>query len=118
MPIVYPIIMYSGAKPYNYSTNLFDLFTDKELAMEILWQPCQLVDISAMTDAEFDGFRWYGTMAKAMKYIHKYRKDIISLIEQMLPELQKIEDFGKIDYIFTTIDFFQNLLNYPSFGLI
>jgi len=68
--------------------------------------PCQLVDISAMIDAEFNGFMWYGAMAKAMKYIYKYRKDIISLIEQMLPELQKIEDSGRINYVFTTIKYF------------
>ena len=114
LPIIYPIIMYSGAKPYNYSTDLFDLFTDKELAMEILWQPCQLVDISVMTDAEFDGFMWYGAMAKAMKYIHKYQKDIISLVERIMPELQKIENAGKINYVFTTIKYFFEVGEAPN----
>lgn len=106
LPIIYPIIMYSGAQPYNYSTDLFDLFENKELALEILWQPYQLADISKASGKEFDEFLWYGTLAKAMKYIHKYRKDITLLIEQMMPELQKIENLGKISYIITTVKYF------------
>ena len=36
LPIVYPIIFYNGKKQYSYSTNLLDLFANKELAKSIL----------------------------------------------------------------------------------
>jgi hypothetical protein len=29
LPVVYPMIMYSGKEKYNYSTNLFDLFGEQ-----------------------------------------------------------------------------------------
>lgn len=114
LPIIYPIIMYSGSKPYNYSTDLFDLFEDKKLAMEILWQPYQLVDISKILNSEFDEFVWYGTLAKSMKYIHKYKKDITFLVERLMPELQKIESLGKIGYIITTVKYLCEVGEIPN----
>jgi predicted transposase/invertase (TIGR01784 family) len=39
LPIVYPMIFYNGWKPYNYSTNIFDLFGDKkELARGLFYR--------------------------------------------------------------------------------
>lgn len=61
LPIVYPLIFYNGWKPYNYSTNIFDLFGDKkELAEDILWKPCQLIDLSKISDekAKRSPFLW------------------------------------------------------------
>jgi len=53
LPVVYPMIMYSGGKPYNYSTNLLDLFEEqKELALEVFLHGYQLVDISQIPDEE------------------------------------------------------------------
>ena len=90
LPIVYPIIMYSGSKTYNYSTNLFDLFgRQKKLALKILWQPCQLVDLATIPDQELDRFLWYGTFARVMKYIHKYRKKYCSFIKTGNIEITK-----------------------------
>ena len=107
LPIVYPIIMYSGSKTYNYSTNLFDLFgRQKKLALKILWQPCQLVDLATIPDQELDRFLWYGTFARVMKYIHKYRKNIVPLLKQVILKLQKIENLGDSSYIMTTMRYF------------
>lgn len=102
LPIVYPMIFYSGTKFYNYSMDVFDLFENRELALEILWQPCQLIDISKIQDDQFKQIVWYGTLAKIMKDIHKYKKNIVLLLEQVVEQLRQIdnsEDFGYINTV-------------------
>jgi len=99
LPIVYPMIFYSGANPYNYSTDLFDLFGNRELAMEILWQPYQLIDLSKTLDSKLDPLLHYGTLAKIMKYIHRYKKDILLLLEQNMEKLREIDNSDDFGYI-------------------
>lgn len=106
LPIVYPMIFYSGAKPYNYSTDLLDLFERRELAAEILWRPYKLIDLSKVTAEQIDQLLWYGALAEVMKYVHKYRKNMLPLLKQMMGKLQKIENFGDLSYIYTTITYF------------
>ena len=56
LPIVYPIIFYNGKKQYNYSTNLLDLFANKELAKSILGDllPIQLTALNQIADDELE----------------------------------------------------------------
>ena len=44
LPLVYPIIVYTGSKPYTYSTDFFDLFgtENKKLAKSFFLSPQQL----------------------------------------------------------------------------
>ena len=54
IPIVYPIIFYNGKKKYNYSTNLLDLFANRQLAKRVLGDltPIQLTELNQIPDAE------------------------------------------------------------------
>ena len=103
LPIIYPMIFYSGAKPYNYSTDLFDLFENRELASEIFWQPCQLIDISKISDNQLNNLLWYGTIAQVMRDIHKYKKDVLLLLEPIMEKLGKIDKLGDFSYINTVM---------------
>ena len=99
LPIIYPMIMYSGKRPYGYSTNLFDLFGEqKELAQQIFLNSYQLVDISKIPAEEFNQLIWYGTLAKAMKAFHESR-DINQLLKCVISGLCIIAKHRNLSYI-------------------
>jgi len=106
LPVVYPMIMYSGKRTYNYSTNLFDLFGEqRELAQRIFLNSYQLVDISKIPAEEFNQMIWYGTLAQAMKAIHA-SCDINQLLKCVVLRLRIIAKAGNLSYISTIMSYF------------
>jgi len=104
LPIVYPVIFYTGNKSYNYSTNLFDLFGDKkELAKDILWQPYRLIDLSKIPDKKLKEFLRYGVIARTMKHI--YEKDFLPALKDLINDLKDIETQGEMNYIYTILSY-------------
>jgi predicted transposase/invertase (TIGR01784 family) len=61
LPIIYPLIFYHGReRPYPYSCDMIDCFTDKVLAKEILHGSVQLIDVTQIPD---DQLKQHGTAA-------------------------------------------------------
>lgn len=102
LPIVYPMIFYSGNKPYKYSTDLFDLFEgDKKLARDILWQPCQLIDLTKIPDEKLKETLLSGLFARAMKYIHESdEKILVNSLRMLMKDLSPVENISGIEYIY------------------
>ena len=70
LPVVYPLILYTGSKPYRYSTNIFDLFeSDKKYAKEIYTRPYDLIDLSQVPDETLRSYRRFGAAALVTKHI-------------------------------------------------
>jgi predicted transposase/invertase (TIGR01784 family) len=104
LPIVYPLVFYNGWKPYNYSTDIFDLFGDKkELAKDILWGPCQLIDLSKIPDKKLRNHLFYGVFAYTMKHI--YKKDFAPILKNIIDDLKHIERQGEMGYIYKTLSY-------------
>lgn len=106
LPLVYPIIFYTGDKNYNHSTDLFDSFVDKKtraLAKEILWQPYHLVDLSKISDTKLKEFLRYGVIARTMKHI--YAKDFLPILKDLIKDLHNIEIQGELHYIYTVLSY-------------
>ncbi|CAL7960522.1 transposase [Gammaproteobacteria bacterium] len=103
LPIVYPVIFYTGYRNYGYSTDLFDLFSDKELAKDILWKPYQLVDLSQIPDEKLKQYLRYGVIARTMKYI--YQKDFLPVLKGLIGDLKDIETQGEMNYIYTILSY-------------
>jgi predicted transposase/invertase (TIGR01784 family) len=104
LPIVYPLIIYGGRANYTHSTDLFDLFAyNKELAKNILWQPCKLIDLTKTPDEELKQHLWYGTAARLMKYI--FAENISPHFKAMIEEIKIIERAGEISYIKAMISY-------------
>jgi len=104
LPIIYPLIFYSGNRNYNHSTDLFDLFGDKkELAKDILWQPYRLIELSKIPDDKLKEFLRYGVIARTMKYI--YQKDFLPILKDLINDLRHIETFGDMNYIYTILSY-------------
>jgi predicted transposase/invertase (TIGR01784 family) len=72
LPVVYPIIFYNGKRNYSYSTNLLDLFANKELAKRILGElsPIHLTELNKISDDELARSTSYCALALTMKHIY------------------------------------------------
>jgi predicted transposase/invertase (TIGR01784 family) len=104
LPMVYPMIFYSGKTPYSHSLDFFDLFdSQKELAREILTNPFRLIDLTQTPDHELEEYLWYGVLAKTMKNI--FASDINNFLQLTVSELKTIENHGDLDYIYIVISY-------------
>jgi predicted transposase/invertase (TIGR01784 family) len=104
LPIVVPMVFYHGKESYPYSSDLFDLFGEhKSLAKNIFLQPFHLIDIGAIPDEELRKRQWAGLMEFTMK--HVFARDVLPLIQQIMPQLQHIDKLGENDYIMRIIDY-------------
>jgi predicted transposase/invertase (TIGR01784 family) len=88
LPLVYPIVFYTGKRPYNHSLDLFDLFPEqeRELARQTLFSPYHLIDLTQNSDKELSEFLWYGPMARLLKHIHD--ADILPFFKSIMDNLK------------------------------
>ena len=105
LPLVYPIILYNGEKPYKYSMDFFDLFPpkEKELAKDMLMSPYHLIDLTQVTDEELQKYIWFGSMALTLKHIHD--SDILPFIKEILCIVKELEKYGAESYIYSMVTY-------------
>lgn len=98
LPIIVPLILYTGQKPYPYSMDLFDLYgTNKDLAREIMGKPTQLIDLAKASDEELKKYFWFGAAALISKHIKD--PDILPTLKVAIDLFRKIENLGDKQYI-------------------
>ncbi len=114
LPLVYPIILYTGKKSYAYSMDLFDLFSEKErdLAKEIFTSPYHLIDLTKVSDKELKQYIWFGTMGLTLKHIHD--SNIIPFFESIIDVLKELEKRGESSYIYTVITYMAGIGTVPD----
>jgi predicted transposase/invertase (TIGR01784 family) len=105
LPLVYPMILYSGKTPYKHSMSFFDLFLEdeRELAKEIFTSPYHLIDLTQVSDEELKQYMWFGTMALALKHIRD--PNIVPFFESIIGVLKELEKRGEEAYIYTVITY-------------
>jgi len=104
LPLVYPLVFYSGYKKHNYSTDLFDLFgREKELAQNTLWKPYHLIELNKIPDENLKKYLWSGVFARIMKHI--YEKDVLPFLRDLIQDLSCIEKQGDLEYIYSIISY-------------
>ena len=82
LPLVIPIVLYHGNRPFNVPRNLWELFSEPSLAKEFMGGDYQLVNLYAMSDDEIKKKAHLGMMEYFMKNIHT--RDMIKLWEEFL----------------------------------
>lgn len=98
LPIIYPMVLYSGQKPFPYSTDLFELYgANKDLAREIMGRPYKLVDLTQASDEELKKYFWFGAAALIAKHIKD--PDILPTLKVAIELFRKIENLGEKQYI-------------------
>ena len=105
LPLVYPMILYTGKKPYKHSMNFFDLFleNERELAKEIFTSPYHLIDLTQVSDEELKQYMWFGTMALVLKHIRD--PNIVPFFKSIVGILKELEKRGEEAYIYTVITY-------------
>ncbi|CAL7961087.1 transposase [Alphaproteobacteria bacterium] len=99
LPLVCPIVFYTGLEKYNAPVDLWSLFTDAKLAKSFFVEPFQLIELQKIEDQELKKHVWAGIMEFVMKRI--FEKDIfpfLQSIEALLAEISK-QDLGYLEAI-------------------
>ena len=98
LPLVVPLVIYTGNSKYNYSTNLFDLFgANKDLAKNILYNTYQLIDIKDIPDKDLRNQIWIGLMCAAFKTHHV--TESLTLTRLLMPNFAVVDQQGDVEFI-------------------
>ena len=98
LPIIYPLVLYTGQKPFPYSTDLFELYgANQDLAREIMGRPYKIVDLTQASDEELKKYFWFGAAALIAKHIKD--PDILPTLKVAIDLFRKIESLGEKQYI-------------------
>ena len=105
LPLIYPIVIYTGTKNYSSSESIFDLFENKELAKKIFLGPYKLINLQNISDEELQNQIRFGLMAKIFKNM---LLDPLIIIEKIKPNLMQIDNEGDVNLICGVIKYFIN----------
>jgi predicted transposase/invertase (TIGR01784 family) len=92
LPVVLPLILYTGRRSYEYSTCFFDLFKERDLVKDIFLNPFKLIDLSKIPDEKLKKHLWTGVFTRVMKHIHD--EDFLPALKALIPELEIISLSG------------------------
>jgi len=104
LPLVVPLVFYSGKAAYPYTQDIFELFGALEpLARDIFLKPFQLIDLCRIPDAELRKHTWASVMELVEKHI--WAKNLLPFLKVLTPFLRKLEKEGGDDYLYATLHY-------------
>lgn len=90
LPLVYPIVVYTGDEPWSAPLDIFPLFAEAEnLAREIMFKPYQLQDVKRTSDDELRQQELSGLVAFSLKY--RRARDFQRFLKELLPWVNQVE---------------------------
>ncbi len=102
LPIVVPLIFYTGKLRYPYSTDIFDLFDDGQqaLAKTCLLQPVKLLDLSQIPHDELLHHGRAALMELVMKAVWENKaKQLVQLLNEVLGTYYNVNESTEARYI-------------------
>src|SRR6202453_3244393 len=82
LPVIIPILLYSGSQtPYPFSLDIFESFTDPDLARETLLNP-KLIDLSIIPDEELKTHGHAAFLELVLKHVRD--RDILNLAHDLV----------------------------------
>ena len=107
LPLVYPLVVYSGDQVWDAPRDIFSLFGEEEaLAREYLFKPYPLWDIHRNSDETLHQLNWPGLVAFALKHC-KASRDFDRFLDRLLPWLRMLTDQDA-----TSASFAKSVLHY------
>jgi predicted transposase/invertase (TIGR01784 family) len=92
LPLIYPMVVYTGQEPWDASLDIFSLFQDADLARAWLTTPVQLLNIHSIPDDDMRKRQWCGVVEFALK--NKKVRDFQGFLKTLLPWLRELEQSG------------------------
>ena len=87
LPLIYPIIVYTGKKKYTAPRSFYELFKNEELAKKFFTEPVKVIDVHEIKDEELKE-RYLDTIMYIMRHI--YAKDILKYITRKIVNFEII----------------------------
>lgn len=110
LPIVYPLMFYTGARPFKHSMNIYDLFGEhKRLAKEIYGRPYRLIDLTQISDEQMQAYQWFTLAGLSMKYV----REIDRLLKNgsVIECITELKGEGELQYILQTFNYLTHASN-------
>lgn len=102
IPLVYPLIFYTGSKNYNAPRNLWKLYTNSELAKKFWAGDYPLINLHGVPDHKLKEHIWSGLMSFFLKHINE--PNLINRWEEIKDKLPQIaQSKSGYDYIKTVL---------------
>ena len=113
LPVIIPLVLYNGKKKYNAPLNIWDLFSNSELAKQTMSENYRLIDLESMSDDEIDYEKHLSFLLYVMKHIHD--RDTLSMLKDVMAKCTKalIIDKGQ-DYVHTKLIFWYTNSKVPA----
>ncbi|AWN81903.1 Rpn family recombination-promoting nuclease/putative transposase [Candidatus Cardinium hertigii] len=86
LPLICPIVIYHGSKPYHAPRNVWQLFSNPEQAQKLMGEEYQLIDLQSMSDDAILQKKHLAMFEYLLKHIHK--RDILKLWENLFTHCQ------------------------------
>ena len=106
IPLIYPLIFYTGDTKYNSPLSFYSLFNNSELAKKFLTEPIQLIETNGFTKEDVRGRYYAGLMTYFMAHIRQ--KDIFPYIKEVIEFITRISEQGNIEFIETILYYIAN----------
>lgn len=104
VPLVYSLVYYNGASPWNYPTDLKALIeAPQELIEQYALKAFQLVELNKISDETLRAHFWSGLLGMVMK--HVYDKNVLPMLEGILAELKAAEEQEGHDFVQTLLHY-------------
>lgn len=97
LPVIYPLVLYTGEQEWNAPREIFDLFGDqKELMRDIFMKPYSLIEVRKEKDEDLRHRLWSGMVEFALK--HQRSSDFEKFLEIFLPWVNEIDNQEGANY--------------------
>ena len=106
IPLIYPLIFYTGNSKYNAPLSFYSLFNNSELAKRFLTEPIQLIETKGFTKEDIRGRYYAGLMTYFIAHIRQ--KDIFPYIKEVIEFITRISEQGNIEFIETILYYLTN----------
>lgn len=113
IPLVIPLVVYNGKRPYRYSTDIKALIDAPQGLIDTYFlQPFQLIDLTKIDDEILKENLWAGAVSLAMKYVHTQNMPKVLSVFQVIAKIDDSKErrFRRIllNYVLLNDEFKQN----------
>ena len=85
LPVIFPLVFYTGDGPYHGCRVFSELFEDSEMMQKVLISPFHLIDVNTLSEEELTSHVWAGTMGFIMRQSFKKHltREILKIVDNL-----------------------------------
>ena len=107
IPLIYPLLLYTGQGKYNKPLSIYDLFVNSQKAKEYLTEPIRLIEVSNFEASDIKEKYYGGLMMYLMNKVKQ--QDIFESLKEIINIITKISEEGNIEIIKSMLYYIVNV---------